>query len=430
MQSHSGSVRPLLLSSQPPKTSEILHCTRLDTRGDTKFDEPMCVSIGTVSSMFSPVADMMRWTDTVHPAPSYPHHYEKWKLGLQDSIDAILKDSDAALSTEEEYSMDTATGIGASIFERFLKHATAVGWASQTKEERQQAVEAILSLPQIPQRTQAWYAQGKSVLTASEFATIYGTERAVRQLAQQKIQPPATSTNRLACLTHEMGPFDWGIRFEPVVKTILEERWGAKILDAGRLLHPTDPLLAASPDGLIHDAADDRRVGRLLEIKCPVTREITGAIPFEYWSQMQIQMEVTGVDECEYVEVKLDSITAKKADLSGASPEGYVWLLQNPTTCEMSYAYTEEQKALGQAAGLDVVEAIPWRLAKIFTKIVSRDRAWFQGTAPMRQHFWETVEKLRNGEIVPLEPKQRLKVIVAKEGACLITEEGDAPEAS
>jgi hypothetical protein len=370
---------------------------------------------------------MMRWTDGIQPAPSYPHHYEKWKHGLQDSIDTILKDSDARLSAEEDCSMDAAVEIGASIFERFLKQATAVGWASQAKEERQQAVDAILSLPQIPQRTQAWYAQGKSVLTASEFATIYGTERAVRQLAQQKIQPPAVSTNRLACLTHEMGPFDWGIRFEPVVKMILEERWGANILEAGRLLHPTDPLLAASPDGLIHDAADDARVGRLLEIKCPVTREITGVIPFEYWSQMQVQMEVTGIDECEYVEVKLDSITAKKADLSGATPDGFVWLLQNPTTCEMSYAYTEEQKTLAEVVGLDILETIPWRVAKVFTKTVVRDRAWFQGTAPMRQQFWKTVEKLRRGEIHPFEPKQRLKVLVAKEG-CLIIDE--PPEAS
>jgi len=377
--------------------------------------------------MFSPVADMMRWNDMIQAAPSYQNHYEKWKNGLQDSIDMTVKDSEMKLSVEEEYSADIALQIGASIFERFLKQATAVGWASQSKEERRLAVEKILSLPQVPQRTQAWYAQGKSVLTASEFATIYGTERAVRQLAFQKIQPPVQqSTNRLACLTHEMGPFDWGIRFEPVVKMILEERWGAQILDAGRLLHPTEPLLAASPDGLIMDATDTARVGRLLEIKCPITREINETIPFEYWCQMQIQMEVTSIDECEYVEVKLDSITSKKMDLSGATPDGFVWLFQNPNTCEMTYAYTEAQKAAHEYGGLDLIETIPWRLNRMFTKTVARDRAWFQGTAPMRQHFWETVEKLRTGEVTPFEPKQKLKVTVSKEGACLIMDEVEA----
>ena len=425
MRLHSGSAQSHLQMhlNQPPKNAEILLYNRLESRGDSKFDEPMLVSIHRYKTMFSPVADMMRWTDMALAAPSYQNHYEKWKNGLYESVDMILKDSDVQLSAEEESSADIAMEIGSSIFERFLKRATAVGWASQTKEERQLAVEAILSLPQIPQRTQAWYAQGKSVLTASEFSTIYGTERAVRALAIQKTQAPQSSTNRLACITHEMGPFDWGIRFEPVVKMILEARWGAKILEAGRLLHPTDPLLAASPDGLIIDALDPARVGRLLEIKCPVTREITETIPFEYWCQMQVQMEVTGIDECEYVEVKLDSITPKKVDLSGAIPDGFVWLFQNTGTCEMSYAYTQEEKVSKESEGLELIETIPWRLAKLFTKTVARDRAWFQGTASIRQQFWETVEKLRTGEIAPFEPKQKLKVLVVKEGVCRITAE-------
>lgn len=386
----------------------------------------MLASVSVYESMFGPVADMMRWNDTVQPAPSYQSHYEKWKDTLHTSVDEIL--SDVVLNSQEEQSREVALSIGSSIFELFLKQATAVGWASQTKEERQLAVHRVLSLPQIPQRTPAWYAQGKSVLTASEFATIFGTERAVTQLAAQKIQPPNTSTNRLACLTHEMGPFDWGIRFEPVVKMILEARWGATILEAGRLMHPTDPFLAASPDGLILDATDDARVGRLLEIKCPITREINETIPFEYWCQMQVQMEVTGIDECEYVEVKLESITPKKMDISGA--EGFVWLFQNPTSCEMMYAYTPQEKAEREAQEFDLIETIPWRLAKIFTKTVPRDRAWFDGTASMRQQFWETVNKLRTGQMALPQPKVR--VVVAKEGVCMITNDTDdgVPEAS
>ena len=371
--------------------------------------------------MFAPVADIMRWNDGAQPATSYLPHYDGWKEGLQDSVEEILKSSEVALNQDDDASMAVAAEIGLAILQKFVNRATAVGWASQTAEERAEYVTKILSLPQVPQRTEAWYKQGKCVLTASEFATLYGSERAVRQLAVQKAQLAAVqhSTNRLACLTHEMGPFDWGIRFEPVVKLLLEARWGAKIMDSGRLLHPTDSLLAASPDGLILESTEPERIGRLLEIKCPITREITGTIPFEYWCQMQIQMEVTGIDECEYVEVKLDSITAKKADLSGANPDGFVWLFQNPTTCEMFYAYTEEQKAFYE--GLDLIETIPWRLNKIFTKTVVRDRGWFQGTASMRQQFWETVEKVRKGELVAFEPKQKLKVNVTKEPVCLIT---------
>ena len=380
--------------------------------------------------MFEPVADMIQWNDLVQPAVSHQHENTTWKNSLQESMDTIINDSEVTLSSEEVSSASIALDIGASIFETFLKRATAVGWASQSVKERQANVQTILSLPQVPQRTPAWYLQGKSVLTASEFATLFGTERAIRQLAFQKVPVPAPapvsathSTNRLACLTHEMGPFDWGIRFEPVVKMILEKSWGATILDAGRLLHPTDSLLAASPDGLILEATDPARVGRLLEIKCPITREISGIVPFEYWCQMQIQMEVTGIDECEYVEVKLDSITSKCPDLSGATvPDGFVWLFQNLSTYQMTYAYTEEQKAINEYEGLDLIETIPWRLNKMFAKTIVRERAWFQGTASMRQQFWETVEKARAGHIAPFEPK-KLKVVVAKEGVCLIKDD-------
>jgi hypothetical protein len=240
-----------------------------------------------------------------------------------------------------------------------------------------------------------------------------------------------------------MGPFDWGIRFEPVVKQLLEARWGAKILEAGRLLHPKDPLVAASPDGLILEAADPKRVGRLLEIKCPISREIGNGVPFEYWCQMQIQMEVTGIDECEYVEVKIDS--AQKNSVEGSQapstpPDGHVWLFQDAEApgCPMCYAYTEAEKERLEAAGKDLIETIPWRLANLYNQVVVRDRAWFKGTASFREKFWADVEKARAGsfEAVAAKPKAsaaskaQKHIIVHKEGmevaqgpACMILDE-------
>ena len=188
-------------------------------------------------------------------------------------------------------------------------------------------------------------------------------------------------------------------------------------------MHPTDPLLAASPDGFIVEATDPARIGRLLEIKCPISRDIGAAIPFEYWCQMQIQMEVTGIDECEYVEVKIDSISPKKLDLSGAEPEGYVWLMQNPTTCAMSYVYTEPERLDAEARGLDLIEKIPWRLQKFYSKTVVRDRGWFQGTARQREEFWAIVGQARRSEIQPFEVKSRAKVVVTKEPGCRIIDD-------
>ena len=364
--------------------------------------------------MFTSISDVLSWHDMADPAPSHAENFTEWKEAAEDIFNEILKEADGV-------DPEAARQIGLGIFEKFIEKAGAIGWAAQSPEDRRAAAEKILTLDQVPQRTADWYAQGKSVLTASEFAKIFGTPRAIRQLAFQKVNAPPSQTNRLACPTSEMGPFDWGIRFEPVVKQILFKRWGAKIVDSGRLMHPTDPLLAASPDGLILEATDSARVGRLIEIKCPITREVGESIPFEYWCQMQIQMEVTGIDECEYVEVKINSLSAKKQDLSGAEPDGNVWLFQNPDTYAMVYAYTEDECAA--LTGFHPLEVIPWRLDKMYAKTVVRDRAWFESTAKAREDFWAVVGQARRNEIQPFEVKSRSKITVTKESACLIVDE-------
>jgi len=369
-----------------------------------KFDE---LTVMLPRQMFQPAADVLSWRDMEVPAPSHPTELSKWKDDTDDSIG----DSLPALTEDEKEAFDVAQLITCRALEKFVLRATAVGWCGLSAEERKVIATAVLARPQVPQRTPAWYAQGKQVLTASEFAKLLGSPRAVAQLVQSKaVSLPPTQSNRLACMTCEMGPFDWGIRFEPVVKQILEARWGLQIAEAGRILHPADKHIAASPDGIILAATDPARVGRLLEIKCPITRTIGEGIPFDYWCQMQVQMEVTGIDECEYVEVKIDSLGKNVTDLSGA--EGFVWLLQDPATCVMQYAYTEAEAT---AQGLEIIEKIPWRLGGMYAVTVTRDRGWFQQTAEMREAFWGRVEEAR---LAPESPR----VVVTKEAACLFVD--------
>lgn len=372
-----------------------------------KFDEP---TVMLPRQMFQPVADVLSWRDVEVPAPSHPTEFSAWKDGTDDSIG----DSLPVLTEDEKDAFEVAQLITYRALEKFVAKATAVGWSSLSSEERKGIAEGVLARPQIPQRTPAWYTQGKQVLTASEFSKLLGSPRAVAQLVQSKIVAASSQTNRLACMTCEMGPFDWGIRFEPVVKQILEAKWGLQIAEAGRIVHPTDKHIAASPDGIILAATDPARVGRLLEIKCPITRVVGDGIPFDYWCQMQVQMEVTGIDECEYVEVKLDSLQGTATDLSGA--EGFVWLLQDPMTCVMKYAYTEAELV----EGYEIVEKIPWRLNKMYAATVTRDRGWFQNTAMARESFWESVS---NAQL------ESPRVIVTKDPApCLIIGEINVDE--
>ena len=403
--------------------------------GASKFDEQPALRLQPYESMFQTVADVLSWKDMHDPVAGHPEKFPVWRDETDNAVGEFIENTMGDLTAVEEESVEIGKTVGFHLLERFLEKATAVGWASQTPEVRLAAAEAVLARPQIPQRSRAWYAQGKEVLTASEFANLFGSPRCVSQLVMSKVPysqaAPPPPTNRLACMTCEMGPFDWGIRFEPVVKQILASKWGVKIAEAGRIVHPTDKNLAASPDGIILAATDSKRVGRLLEIKCPVSRAIGEGVPFDYWCQMQIQMEVTGIEECEYVEVKIQSIQGQATDLSGSAPAaGHVWLYQQPTTCEMAYAYTEEECEGLKARGLELLETIPWRIHGIFTKTVARDRAWFKGTEELRAAFWKNVEKARRGEFVPVEGRQRTPktntVVVSKGPSCMIVDEQEA----
>ena len=428
-----------------PKKDSHRHHKKEERRTKHKMDQEQTVgwfatSIRPHREMFQPIADLLSWADSATPAASHPSLFTGWSSTVEDTIDATVKSSELEMGRKEEQSFEIVKGIAFDVMETFLARASAVGWSAEPAEKRRAHVDHLLSLPQVPQRTSEWYLQGKKVLTASEFATLYKSPRAVSQLVMSKVLPTepidATArTNRLACMTCEMGPFDWGIRFEPVVKQVLAARWGAQILEAGRLLHPLDPFVAASPDGLVVAATDERRVGRLIEIKCPISRTVGEGIPFEYWCQMQIQMEVTGIGECDYVEVKIDSIQKHQTELSGEAvkPDGYVWLFQRMDEgCPMSYAYTEEEKAAAEAAGAELIETIPWKVGKLYTETVARDRSWFEGTKEMRDRFWADVEKARAGSYTPVESSrprgatQKPQVVVTKEGAgpvCMIMED-------
>lgn len=354
--------------------------------------------------------DYLELADKTKPCPSYEPLKQDWLADYEQDAPMAVPSDEIDPAEAKKYNQ-YLTFVG-DIFSMFLDEAKSKRWQELTLEDREAHVARILAYPQITQRTAEWYAQSKNVLTASEFASILGTERAVGALVLSKIAPVVEgSTNRLVCSTADMSALDWGVRFEPVVKQILDAKWSTKILEIGRLVHQTDKTLAASPDGLVKSAADPLRVGRLIEIKCPVRRELNGKVPFEYWCQMQIQMEVADIDECDYVEVKLaspykDSKYVEPVDEKEA--KGMVWIFQCGDTCELKYAYTVKEKEEWEALGWFCIETVPWHLDQFFSTTVQRDRVWFESTAEKRAEFWRKVADARAGINVPAGPQKRV----------------------
>jgi hypothetical protein len=240
------------------------------------------------------------------------------------------------------------------------------------------------------------------MLTASEISNLWKGPRARINLIASKAMPPQEiGAKRLAVLRSETNPMDWGVRYEPVVKMILE-REGAQIQELGRIQHRTIPGLAASPDGLYTAGPLS---GSLVEIKCPISRVIAAEIPFEYWCQMQIQMEVCGIDTCEYVEAKFKENVESE-------PEGYISLFihTDEETDEMKYVYhTGPEHGQNTSEPWICIETYSWACSSLRRSIVKRDIAWFTKIRTDIDLFWKEVVEVREGRRI-LEPAKKRRV--------------------
>ena len=305
-------------------------------------------------------------------------------------------------------------------FERFhCRRITAV--STCVPVTKTDAIRDLIARKSTEQRTPEWYIQASKLLTASELGGIFGSPRARGQLVMSKAIPPTPEeierrcSKPLTCLSQHMSPFDWGIRFEPVVKQIYEHRHRVQIADLGRLVHPTDPRIAASPDGLVAVAEDPTspRLGALVEIKCPITREIENdKVPADYYTQMQLQLEVTNVDVCYYVEAKFrSSAPAKYAAHEGpAQFEGVIWLVEHldpvSGTEKRRYVYgpigfSGEDPPCHTIGQNDyVIERIPWALLSWHEMEVRRSPTWWSSLQPRLDEFWADALKAQKGEFV------------------------------
>jgi hypothetical protein len=84
---------------------------------------------------------------------------------------------------------------------------------------------------------------------------------------------------------------------------------------AAPLLHPELAGFGASPDGITED-------GIMLEIKCPYSRvPVAGEVPKAYRAQVQGQLEVCGLEECDFLECRFEMYFDEEEFLDDAHPD-------------------------------------------------------------------------------------------------------------
>lgn len=233
------------------------------------------------------------------------------------------------------------------------------------------------------QRTDGWHAKRGDMITASEVYQVFGSDTARREVMMRKLEPRKEGAGPPAA------PLLWGTRFEPVAKRLYEQRTKCQILDVSCVQHPVYPFLGASPDGLIIPNEPDRkRYGRLVEFKCPMSRAPKDEIPPAYVHQMQMQMECTGIDECEYVEFRFRQVS---------SPE---WIAS--TEEKGCFAvYDDGRVVYDQICDGDDVQMIYWVLGSIKEGFQTKDPNWLSSHIDDLQSFWDEVLRHRKAGTRP-----------------------------
>lgn len=283
-------------------------------------------------------------------------------------------------------------------------------------------LQELKKLPYIKQRSEEWFNLRKNRLTASDL------EDAIKgnniKLAKKKAGVIKDTTNY-----SEIPPLKWGVMFEPMAtRCYSQANNDILISEFGLIADKTLEHFGASPDG-IND------MGIMIEIKCPYSREIIdNSIPDKYYTQIQGQLAVCELEECDYIECDFQTYTSPYIyidyitnDLKNINyNHGIIAEYKNKETGEYIYLYSEEYLKASNAfdninkqmyeankdENLIFIKLTPWVLRKMNIQRVSFDNEnWNNNIVPKINTFWEKVEECKNLPIEEPVRKQKITFI-------------------
>jgi len=261
------------------------------------------------------------------------------------------------------------------------------------------------------QRTEGWHAKRGQMLTASEIYKALPTASAAQkhELIMSKLTPKNTSnggTGGKALI--------WGTRFEPIAKDIYSTINNLKIVDTTCIPHPTISFLGASPDGiLITENTEDSRYGKLVEFKCPISRDFTNEtpVPDGYYHQMQLQMECTGIDECDYVEMQFKELTYTEwIDNTTSEYKSFFAVSDSGDVIYKDFRDTRDPRVWREEVLKDKPDEyriLYWILNKHRTIPVKQQEDWLTKNLESFQSVWNEVLEYRKTGTFPQNPKDK-----------------------
>ena len=266
-------------------------------------------------------------------------------------------------------------------------------------------INILQNTPQPNQRSDEWYVFRHNLLTASSIWKVFGTQCTQNQLIYEKCKDQTIYGQ--ASIS---SPLHWGQKYEPISTEFYKKLYNTEIGDFGCIKHPKYPFIGASPDG-ININKNNKRYGRMLEIKNVVSREINGIPKMEYWIQMQIQMETCDLNECDFLETKFIEYESEEEFLNDGSytlsadnkvKGRFVLFTINgkyhyeypPLYCTQEIYDEWEKYILDKHYNDDNSEWIQnifWKLEKYSNILVLRNKLWFKNSIPQIEKLWNTI---------------------------------------
>jgi putative phage-type endonuclease len=280
----------------------------------------------------------------------------------------------------------------------------------------------LQNIEQPEQRTQEWYEFRHNILTASNIYKAFGSESMKNQLIYEKCKPiDPTKYNNVSINS----PLHWGVKYEDVSIQYYEYIYKTKISDFGCIKHDIYDFIAASPDG-INTLETSLLYGRMLEIKNIVNRIIDGNPKHEYWVQMQLQMEVCKLNECDFLETRFVEYESYEEFIMDGSytktnNDKYKGLIlyyikdNRPYYEYAPFNGTEKEHSLWEEENMEKnknltwMKNIYWKLEEVSCILVLRNKYWFKNALPYIYNIWDTIKIDRQGDYQHRAPKKMNK---------------------
>jgi len=366
---------------------------------------------------------------------SEPDFEEIFEENIRELIDAHF-DCDVFYTEEAEEEMDEIISQAKTdFFKDFMpirSYPSSIILEEPDHEYVEEQIKNLKSKPQPIQRTKEWYEFRHNLITASNAYKAFESQSTKNQLIYEKCQPnnsqiSDTDEIKQIQMVNINTSLHWGQKYEPLSVMIYEDIYKTKVDDFGCIKHEKYDFLGASPDGINVDK-NSLRYGRMLEIKNIVNREIDGIPKKEYWIQMQLQMEVCDLDECDFLETKFSEYenadafwNDKTENQKGVityfhTKEGkpfYKYMPFEYVSYEEINKWQEEIIDLYQSPEYNYVwiKDYYWKLDIISCVLVCRNRQWFNDNIKELSEIWTIIEKERISGFEHRAPNRKTKLV-------------------